>query len=546
MKDNVYVSGHRNPDSDSICSAISYSYLLNKLGKYNAIPCRLGEVSRETEFILKNFNLEAPMLLKSVKQTVEDLNYDRVTVFSRELTLKTAWFLLKERGLRSAPVLEQDGTLAGLLSTSNIIEGFMNDWDANVLKEANTPIANVIDTLEAEVLYLNGEMAFVEGAVHVASMRKEEARKRINEKDIVIIGGDRDDTVTALLDSKISMIILTGNLKVSDELLKKLEDKKISVLSTKHNTYDTAHLIVQSIPLSYVMLTGDIKSFSIADTLEYMKEVMAETRYRAYPVVDLDNRCLGAVSRFALLKGLRKKVILVDHNERGQSIPGIEEADILEIIDHHRVADVQTMSPLYFRGEPLGCTNTIIYKMYQENQLEIPPHIAGVMLGAILSDTLIFKSPTCTAKDKEVALRLAEIAGVDVQKFGMDMFKAGTSLAGKTVEEIFNQDMKKFTVNDNTVAVAQVNTMDIEGFMDYKADMLEYMSDLCERNNLKFALLLLTDVINGNSEILAAGSRQDYIEAAFEVKLHDHQATLTGVVSRKKQVVPQLTAALVQ
>ncbi len=544
MEESVYVSGHRNPDSDSICSAISYSYLLNKIGKYNAIPCRLGNVSRETEFILKEFGVEAPMLLKSVKQTVEDLNYDKVTVFSSELTLKTAWYLLEQRGIRSAPVLKEDGSLAGLLSTTNIIEGFMNKWDADVLKNARTPMENVVDTLEAEILYLNSEHEYVEGAVHVASMRKEEARKRIAAKDIVIIGGDRDETVAALLDSQIGMIILTGNLKISDKVLEKLKEKKISVISTSHNTYDTAHLIVQSIPLSYVMQTGALKTFSIEDTLDYVKEVMAETRYRAYPVLDFDGTCLGAVSRFALLKGLRKKVILVDHNERGQSIPGVEEADILEIIDHHRVADVQTMSPLYFRGEPLGCTNTIIYKIYQENGIEIPKEIAGLMLGAILSDTLIFKSPTCTPIDEHTAKELAKIAGVDLYEFGMNMFKAGTSLTGKTVEEIFNQDMKKFTVNDNTVAVAQVNTMDIEGFMTYKGDMLKYMEEFCVANNLKFALLLLTDVINGNSEILAAGVRKSLIEDAFEIKLTDNQATLKGVISRKKQVVPQLTGVL--
>ena len=544
MSDLVYVSGHRNPDTDSICSAIAYSYLLNATNKYNAVPVRLGEINRETEYVLKRFGVEHPVLLKTVKQKVEDLNYDKVTVFSKDLTLKTAWFLLKQQNLKSAPILDEHGQLLGLLSTSNIIEGYMDQWDSEVLKKAKTPVENVIDTLEANVIYLNESLKVVEGDIHIAAMSGSEDKKRIHENDVVIVGGDRSDDLEELISVKPSLIVLTGSLTADENVVKKCEEQGISIISTPFNTYQTSQQIVQAIPVEYVMIKGDIKTFSTDDTLDYMKEVMSETRYRGYPVIDLNNRCVGSISRFALLKGLRKKVILVDHNERGQSIPGIEEADILEIVDHHRVADIQTVGPLMFRGEPLGSTATIVTKMFDELDVEMPSHIAGLLLGAVVSDTLLFKSPTCTPVDTKIAKKLAKIAGVDIQEFAMEMFKAGTSLVGKTVDEIFNQDFKKFSFDNLQVGVAQVNSMDIEGFLPYKKDMLDYMNKFAEDNNLEFTLLLLTDIINANSEIFVGGPRPELVEKAFNVQLTECQGTLVGVISRKKQVVPAITAVM--
>lgn len=544
MSDLVYVSGHRNPDTDSICSAIAYSYLLNATNKYNAVPVRLGEINRETEYVLKRFGVEHPVLLKTVKQKVEDLNYDKVTVFSKDLTLKTAWFLLEQQNLKSAPILDEHGQLLGLLSTSNIIEGYMDQWDSEVLKKAKTPVENVIDTLEANVIYLNESLKVVEGDIHIAAMSGSEAKKRIHENDVVIVGGDRSDDLEELISVKPSLIVLTGSLTADENVVKKCEEQGISIISTPFNTYQTSQQIVQAIPVEYVMIKGDIKTFSTDDTLDYMKEVMSETRYRGYPVIDLNNRCVGSISRFALLKGLRKKVILVDHNERGQSIPGIEEADILEIVDHHRVADIQTVGPLLFRGEPLGSTATIVTKIFDELDVEMPSHIAGLLLGAVVSDTLLFKSPTCTPVDTKIAKKLAEIAGVDIQEFAMEMFKAGTSLVGKTVDEIFNQDFKKFNFDNLQVGVAQVNSMDIEGFLPYKKDMLDYMNKFAEDNNLEFTLLLLTDIINANSEIFVGGPRPELVEKAFNVQLTECQGTLAGVISRKKQVVPAITAIM--
>lgn len=546
MKDIVFVSGHKNPDSDSICSAIAYADYLFRIGRYNAVPVRLGEINKETEYILKRFHTEIPVLLKTVKQTVEDLEYDKVTVFSKELTLKTAWSLMKQQNLKSAPVLDDHSQLLGLLSTSNIIEGYMDQWDSLILKEANTPIENVIDTLDASILYLDKQLKTIKGEIHIAAMTGEEASKRVHENDVVIVGGDRDEAIERLMNKKISLVILTGSLTISKELLQQCMDAHISVISTPFNTFMASQQIIQAVPVEYVMQKGGLTTFSTDDTVDYVKEVMSETRYRSYPVIDFMGRIVGSISRYQVLNGMKKKVIQVDHNERSQAIDGIEEAEILEIIDHHRVADIQTIGPVLFRAEPVGCTATIVAKCYKEAGIDIPQDMAGLMLGAIISDTLLFKSPTCTPTDTKMAKELAKIAGVDIQEFGMSMFKAGTSLVGKTVEEIFNQDYKKFTFGDLSAGVAQVNTMDIEGFAPYKKDMLDYMDQVAKDNHMEFTMLLLTDVINATSEVLVAGPRKDYVETAFHVELVDQQASLPGVISRKKQVVPVITEVLTQ
>lgn len=546
MKDIVFVSGHKNPDSDSICSAIAYADYLFRIGRYNAVPVRLGDINKETEYILKRFHTEIPVLLKTVKQTVEDLEYDKVTVFSKELTLKTAWSLMKQQNLKSAPVLDDHSQLLGLLSTSNIIEGYMDQWDSLILKEANTPIENVIDTLDASILYLDKQLKTIKGEIHIAAMTGEEASKRVHENDVVIVGGDRDEAIEQLMNKKISLVILTGSLTISKELLQQCIDAHISVISTPFNTFMTSQQIIQAVPVEYVMQKGGLTTFSTDDTVDYVKEVMSETRYRSYPVIDFMGRVVGSISRYQVLNGMKKKVIQVDHNERSQAIDGIEEAEILEIVDHHRVADIQTIGPVLFRAEPVGCTATIVAKCYKEAGIDIPQDMAGLMLGAIISDTLLFKSPTCTPTDTKMAKELAKIAGVDIQEFGMSMFKAGTSLVGKTVEEIFNQDYKKFTFGDLSAGVAQVNTMDIEGFAPYKKDMLDYMDQVAKDNHMEFTMLLLTDVINATSEVLVAGPRKDYVETAFHVELVDQQASLPGVISRKKQVVPVITEVLTQ
>ena len=546
MNDTVYVSGHQNPDTDSIISAIAYAYLLNKQGKYHAVPVRLGSISQETQYVLDRFELETPQLLKTVKQKVEDLDYDKVTLFAKELTLKTAWSLMKQGNLKSAPILDENSKLIGLLSTSNIVSGYMDEWDSEILAKSGTSIENIVDTLDARVLHLNRHTKVFKGEIHVAAMMKEEAQKRIKKDDIVIVGGDREDTIRMLANQGVSLIILTGSLTLNEEMKKEIEEADITTISTPYNTFVTSQLIIQAVPVDFVMQKGAIRTFSTDDTVDYMKEVMTETRYRSYPVIDLSGRVVGSLSRYQLLSGMRKKVIQVDHNERAQSIPGIEEADILEIIDHHRVADIQTTSPIYFRCEPLGSTATIVTKAFLESEVAIPPNIAGALLSAIISDTLLFKSPTCTPTDTKLAKQLARIANVDLVALGKDMFKAGTSLKGKSVDQIFYQDYKRFTIGNRQIGVAQVNTMDIEGFGEYRDAMLAYMQKQTDAQHLDAALLLLTDVINAGSQLYVAGPKAEIAARAFNVELNQQTAYLPGIISRKKQVVPAITNAIEQ
>ncbi len=540
MKEKVFVSGHKNPDTDSICSAIAYAYLVNKKGEYDAVPVRLGPINQETEYALKTFGVESPMLLKTVKQTVEDLDYDKNTMFSKDITLRTAWDLMKAGSLEAAPVLDDDSHLVGLLTKSNIIAGYMGGWDSSILAKSQTSIMNIIDTLDAKSLYLNPDKKTYDGKIHIFAMSSESAKDIINKNDIIIIGGERDDAMQLMIDTGVSLVILTGSHGMSQEWLDKYEQAGISVISTPYNTFITSQTIIQSIPIEFVMQKGYIQSFSIADTFDEVKEVMSETRYRCYPVLDLQQQVIGSLSRYQILKGDRKKVILVDHNERGQSIDGIEQAEILEVIDHHRIANFETTMPLVCRAEPVGCTSTIIAKLYRENDVEITKQMAGLMLSAIISDTLLFKSPTCTNQDISIAKQLAKIAEVDIESYGMEMFKAGTSLKGMTVEEIYNADYKTFTYGTSSVGVAQVSSLDIDGFLPLKEEMLGYMNQKVDSSGLDFALLLVTDIINSNSELFVAGNTE-IVEKEFDCTLEDNQATLYGVVSRKKQVVPAIS-----
>ena len=542
MKDLIYITGHKNPDSDSIGSAYAYAELKNKIGNIPAVPVRLGNINQETQFILDYFGVEAPRLLKTVKLKVEDLEFDKITPISPEISLKQAWNIMKDKNIKTLPVADPNGKLLGVLAISNLTSCYMDIWDNRILAKSNTTLENIVDTLNAKELVVENRKATFPGKIIVSAMKPDSMTEYIEAGDITIVG-DREEVQNALLDLNISLMIITGSHVPSEDILNKAKALNIPIISTPHDSFTTSRLIVQSIPAGHVMIQDGIVSFSTDDLVDDVKKSMIETRFRSYPVVDLDGKVIGSVSRYHLISNYKKKIILVDHVEKGQSVDGIEEAEIIEIIDHHRVADVQTSGPLYFRSEPIGSTSTIVGKMFFENGIRPSRAAAGLLVGAIISDTLLFRSPTCTPVDKNICLRLAEIAGVEVESFAQEMFKAGTSLKGKTVEQIFNSDFKPFNMEDFKVSIAQVNTMDIEGFMPLKNEMLEYMTDKANQGGLDVTLLLLTDILNEGSQILVAGSRPDLIEKAFNVTLEDNTAYLSGVLSRKKQVVPPITLA---
>ncbi|MDB1968428.1 putative manganese-dependent inorganic diphosphatase [Clostridium tertium] len=543
MKDVIYVTGHKNPDSDSICAAFSYAEFKNKTGKLPAIPVRLGNISQETQYILDYFGVEAPQLLKTVKLKVEDLEFDKITPVSPEISLKTAWNIMRDKNIKTLPVADENDHLLGVLAVSNLTSCYMDIWDNRILAKSNTSFENIVDTLSAKEIYVNTERKTFPGKIVVSAMKPESMKDHIEAGDIAIVG-DREEVQDALLDLNISLLIITGSHTPTNKVIEKAKKSNISVITTPHDSFTASRLIVQSIPVGYVMIKDKLVTFSTDELVEDVKKVMIDTRYRSYPVISENGKVLGTVSRYHLISNYKKKIIQVDHNERSQSVDGLEEAEILEIIDHHRVADIQTSGPLYFRSEPIGSTSTIVGKCFFENGIRPSKQAAGLLSGAIISDTLLFRSPTCTPQDKNICLKLAEIAGINVEEFAKEMFKAGTSLKGKTVEQIFNQDFKPFGIEDTRVGIAQVNTMDIEGFMPLKDEMLAYMNTKAKEANLDMVLLLLTDILNEGSQILVAGDRPEIVEKAFNVKLEDSTAFLDGVLSRKKQVVPPITAAV--
>ena len=543
MKDVIYVTGHKNPDSDSICAAFSYAEFKNKTGKLPAIPVRLGNISQETQYILDYFGVEAPQLLKTVKLKVEDLEFDKITPVSPEISLKTAWNIMRDKNIKTLPVADENDHLLGVLAVSNLTSCYMDIWDNRILAKSNTSFENIVDTLSAKEIYVNTERKTFPGKIVVSAMKPESMKDHIEAGDIAIVG-DREEVQDALLDLNISLLIITGSHTPTNKVIEKAKKSNISVITTPHDSFTASRLIVQSIPVGYVMIKDKLVTFSTDELVEDVKKVMIDTRYRSYPVISENGKVLGTVSRYHLISNYKKKIIQVDHNERSQSVDGLEEAEILEIIDHHRVADIQTSGPLYFRSEPIGSTSTIVGKCFFENGIRPSKQAAGLLCGAIISDTLLFRSPTCTPQDENICLKLAEIAGINVEEFAKEMFKAGTSLKGKTVEQIFNQDFKPFGIEDTRVGIAQVNTMDIEGFMPLKDEMLAYMNTKAKEANLDMVLLLLTDILNEGSQILVAGDRPEIVEKAFNVKLEDSTAFLDGVLSRKNQVVPPITAAV--
>ena len=541
MENIVYVTGHKNPDSDSICAAYGYSEFKNKTSKLPTIPVRLGNVNAETQFILDYFKVEAPKLLETVKLKVEDLDIDTIASILPSLSLKMAWIIMRDNHIKSLPVVDNNERLVGILSISNLTSSYMDIGDNNILAKSKTSIENIMDALSASSIYINEKCKIFKGKIAVTAMQPDSLKEIVDEGDIAIVG-DRPDVQEALIDIKTSLIIITGSHGLAENLLSKAKENGVTIISTPHDSFTASRLLIQSIPVSYVMATDDLISFSNDDLVDDIKDIMAETRYNSYPVTDENGRVVGTVSRYHLISNHKKKVIQVDHNERGQSVDGLEEAEVLEIIDHHRVADIQTSNPIYFRNEPLGSSSTIVGKCYFELNMTPSKEVAGLLCGAIISDTLLFKSPTCTEQDKIVCKKLAQIAGIpSIEDFAKAMFKAGTSLKGKSVSQIFNQDFKPFKMGEAKVGVAQVNTMDIDGFMPLKDEMLSFMKSEADSKGYDVVMLLLTDILTEGSQVLVAGERHDYIEKTFNVELKDSMAFLPGVLSRKKQVIPPLT-----
>ena len=545
MKEAVYITGHKNPDSDSICAALAYAEYKNANGDINAIPVRLGEINRETKFILEYFGVHAPILLETVRQSVENLDFDKIAPVSPDISLRMALELMKKNNLNSLPVIDENEQLIGIVTISDIIRSYIDVWDNGILGKSGTPIDNIIDTLSAKVVVIPNEMKPLTGKLLVLAMEPKSAVEYIEENDIAICG-DRNDVQELAMNSNISLMIITGNIKAEEEIIKLGEQNGITIISTPHDTFTTARLIAQSVPISYVMSRDNLMVFALDDLVDNVREKMSQTRYRSYPVIDEDNnnKVVGLISRYHLISSMKKKVILVDHNERSQSVDGLEECEILEIIDHHRVADVFTGNPIYFRNEPVGSTSTIIASIMFENGRRPSKKMAGILSAAIISDTLLFRSPTSTNVDRMILERLARIADLDVEKFAMEMFKAGTSLVGKTPQELLSQDFKTFTIGKDKVGIAQVYTMDPDSLKDMKTDLILLMDEKAKELGYSMFILMLTDIFKEASEMVVVGQNKELVAQAFGKVLVNNSFYVPGVLSRKKQVVPPITNAL--
>ena len=548
------VLGHRNPDTDSICSAICYAGFKHQLTGENYEPCRAGNVNPETQYVLDYFNLKAPRLVENVKTQVKDIEIRKTKGVSRGISLKNAWGLMQENNVVTLPCVTEEGLLEGVITIGDITKSYMNLYDSSIISKACTKYANILDTLEGSMVVGDSEAYFDQGKVLIAAANPDLMENYIEKHDLVILG-NRYESQLCAIEMEAGCIIVCEGAGVSLTIRKLAQERGCAVITTPYDTYTTARLINQSMPISYFMTKENIIEFSEEDYLDDIREIMASKRHRDFPVLDSDGKYIGMISRRNLLGAKGKSIILVDHNEKSQAVEGMESADIREIIDHHRLGTVETMSPVFFRNQPLGCTATIIYQMYQENHMEIDKTTAGLLCSAIISDTLLFRSPTCTAVDKAAGLALAQIAGLDVEKYAIDMFSAGSNLKGKSDGDIFYQDFKRFTVGNSVFGIGQITSLNAVELKDLRSRMSVYTEKEREQHEIDMMFFMLTNILTESTDLICTGQgAEQLITTAFHVADEDVEnvsaqtgiVKLPGVVSRKKQLAPQIMMALQQ
>lgn len=546
------VLGHRNPDTDSICSAICYAGFKHQLTGENYEPCRAGNVNPETQYVLDYFKLKAPRLVENVKTQVKDIEIRKTKGVSRGISLKNAWGLMQENNVVTLPCVTEEGLLEGVITIGDITKSYMNLYDSSIISKACTKYANILDTLEGSMVVGDSEAYFDCGKVLIAAANPDLMENYIEKHDLVILG-NRYESQLCAIEMEADCIIVCEGAGVSLTIRKLAQERGCAVITTPYDTYTTARLINQSMPISYFMTKENIIEFSEEDYLDDIREIMASKRHRDFPILDSDGKYIGMISRRNLLGAKGKSIILVDHNEKSQAVEGMESADIREIIDHHRLGTVETMSPVFFRNQPLGCTATIIYQMYQENHMEIDKTTAGLLCSAIISDTLLFRSPTCTPIDKAAGLALAQIAGLDIEKYAIDMFSAGSNLKGKSDGDIFYQDFKRFTVGNSVFGIGQITSLNAVELKDLRTRMSAYTEKEREQHEIDMMFFMLTNILTESTDLICTGQGAEQLIAnAFHVKDEDMEnvsgqtgiVKLPGVVSRKKQLAPQIMMAL--
>ncbi|HIT90391.1 MAG TPA: putative manganese-dependent inorganic diphosphatase [Candidatus Merdenecus merdavium] len=551
MKDRnkaVYIIGHKNPDTDSICSAIAYADIKNKVTNSNLYHARrAGQINEETQYVLRKFNRPAPSYLSDVGTQVEDIEVRKTRGVEGSISLKKAWSLMKNDGVVILPILKGN-KLEGLITIGDIARSYMDIYDSKILSAARTQYKNILETIDGTMVVGNEHAYFVKGKVLIAAANPDLMEDYIEEDDLVILG-NRYESQLCAIEMQASCIIVCEGAPVSKTIKRMAEERECTIISTPHDTYTVARLVNQSMPLKYFMTRDNLVTFKTDDFLENVKHVMQKNRHRDFPVIDKGGCYIGTISRRNLLDPHKKQLILVDHNEITQAVDNIESATILEIIDHHRIGSLETSSPVYFRNQPVGCTSTIMYQIYKENNLEIPKDIAGLLCAAIISDTLMFRSPTCTQVDREAADELSQIAEIDIKEFANEMFRAGSNLKSKSPEEIFYQDFKKFNVSEVSFGVGQINSMDKNELRQIKDKLLPYMEKAYKEHGVSMLFFMLTSILDESTELICYGRNANgIVEEAFDVKAETsgNSYTLDGVVSRKKQLIPAFVAVMQQ
>lgn len=543
MKSTIVI-GHKNPDTDSICSAICYADLKHKLTGEEYIPCRAGELNSETEYILKTFKVEAPKLIESLEPRVSDVQFREIDGIEPRVSLKNAWEHMRDHNIQTVPILTKRRKIKGIVTLGDQARFYMEDQDARVLSRAKTPYSNIAETLQGEVVVGDPDDCFSRGKVVVAAANPDVMEDFIDENDMVILG-NRYESQLCAIEMNAGCIIVCLGAKVSKTITKIASEKGCTVIVTPLDTYTVAKLISQAIPVGYIMRKDSIITFGVDDLVTDVKTAVSKLRIRYFPILDNDDKYVGMISQRNLLDIDRQKVILVDHNEKGQAVDGIRSAEVIEVIDHHRIDSVETMNPIYFRNQPLGCTATIITMMYRENAVEIEPKNAALLCSAILSDTLMFRSPTCTPLDEAAARDLASIAGIDVEEHAMAMFNAGSKLSKKSPDEIFHLDCKSFRAEPFAITVSQVTSVSRKELKKVKEKLLPYMESLLPNSGADMLFLMLTNIIDESTELLFVGQgAKGYVESAFDREATASSVELPGVVSRKKQVLAPLITAI--
>ena len=543
----IYIIGHKNPDTDSICSAIAYADIKNRLnsGKKYAAK-RAGQINEETEYVLKRFGVEAPGYLSDVGTQVKDMELRETPGVPNNISIKDAWSIMKKSSAVTLPITKEDGQLEGLITTGDIANSYMDAHDNYFLSNARTQYRSIANTVEGTVVTGNSHGYFIRGKVVIGAAHPNKLGEFLEEEDLVILGDRYEDHLCAI-EQNVSCMIVCNNAEVSHDIVEAAERNQCVVIRSSLDTFTVARLINQSIPVKHIMKKENLITFQTDDFTDNIKDIMVKTRHRAFPVVNKHGKYIGTVSRRNLLGMKKKQLILVDHNEKTQAVDNIDAAEILEIIDHHRLGSLETLQPIMFRNQPVGCTATIMYQMYTEKALEISPAIAGLLCSAIISDTLMFRSPTCTSADKMAAGALALIAGINIEEHAKEMFTAGSNLRGKTAEVIFYQDFKRFTADTVNFGVGQISSMNAEELADLKQRLIPFMQHECGKNGISMVFFMLTNILEECSEIICYGEGSGrLVEEAFEVKEAQGGYILPGVVSRKKQLIPAFIGTLQQ